>query len=337
MIRIFLLIFLSFEIIFCQVFLNPTIDNYLKKGVDKLLRQDYEKADSIFTEIEKTDVNESIGLLFRAASKIIYTIDFRTKLNSEFVDNLLERAEKVNEVRFKDDNESEKALYYKGLIEGIRAYAAYAESDYILAFKKGYKALKFFDKLQEKNNADAQIAIGIYKFWISRKTEFVSFLPFMKDEKQEGIELLKTGISKNTYIKFLGINSLAWILIDQKRSGEALSVTKDMLINYPELRFILWAEARAYEDIDISKAILLYKKLLYSVKNSGQNGYNEVVLLHILAQKEYQRNNYQEALEFLDQTYLVKIDNDTYKRLDSRFERIIKLKKEIEQIKNSKK
>lgn len=337
--KIILLIFCSFSFLYGQIKFSPDVDNLIKKGLDNLLNHNYSKAEEYFKEINDIDKEESIGLIYLAATKIVYSIDFEIELDVNYVDGLLKKAQEINKKRFGEREDLLEVVYYKGLIEGISAYAAYSRGDWIQAFRNGYKAIKTFDKVLEidPNNADALIAIGIFKFWKSRKTEFASFLPFVKDERLQGIEMLKRGISGKANFRFLGINSLAWILIDQKRSVEAIETLQLILKYYPEFRFSLWAEARAYEDIDIEKAILSYKKLLNLIRKAKQNGYNEIVILHILAQKEFQKNDLNEAMKYIKEIENLKPEEFVKRKLSSRYKRIEKLKNEIEQINNANK
>jgi len=91
----------------------------------------------------------------------------------------------------------------------------------------------------------------------------------------------------------------------------------------------MWALARAYEDVDLTKSIIHYKKLLASIQNSKMNGYNEIVVLHILAQKEFALKNYQSALSYIQEIDSIRYDYLPKKKLSDRFADIQDLRRDI--------
>ncbi len=314
-------------------------NNLITDGLAKILNHEYSAADSIFNLIRIQQPNESIGLILQAANLVTFAIDFHIKPDIKRILTLLEQAEKINDDRFQKTPDKEYELNYEGMISGIKAFAYYEDKNFFNAIFYGLNSAKTFDKLLriDNSNSTALIAGGIFKYWRSRKSEFLKFLPFIKDESQEGIEMLTKGLAKESYFYVFGSISFSWILLDQKRPQEVINNCNKILKKYPENRFFLWAIARAYEDIDLKQSVFYYNKLLNLVRKAGQNGYNEITIMHILAQKEFALNNYDNALNYLQDTEKVKINKEVYELLKERFERINKLKETIIKIKETKK
>ena len=59
------------------------------------------------------------------------------------------------------------------------------------------------------------------------------------------------------------------------------------------------------------------------------NGYNEIVVLHILDQKEFLLKNNQNALSFIQELYSVRYESSLKEKLADRFNDIDKLRQTI--------
>lgn len=298
---------------------------------EKIFKQNYDYVDKICEDWIKYESRNPLGYLFKAANLITRSIDYEDELNYDEIKKLLNECEK----------HSSESNYFsvevlKGLINSLKAYADYQRGDYLSAFINGYKATNFFSEELEKNpdSPEALIAIGIFKYWSSRKSEFLHWLPFIKDERETGINLIKKGLSKNSPFNFLGFHSLAWIYIDNKQPQEAIKICNKMIDDFEESRFFNWTLARSFEDIDLEKSVFYYKKTLRLIRKVKMNGYNEVVILHILAQLDFKLGKYDSALSRINEIERVELSKYAKDRLEDRFKRIEKLKNQLKSIRN---
>ncbi|MBU2444586.1 MAG: hypothetical protein KJ666_03295 [Bacteroidetes bacterium] len=331
MFRVFIIILVTTTFIPCgysQVESNKVIDEIIKKGVEQILLQNYSNADSIFSGIEHVDPKNPMMELMKASVMISMATDYEEPFNENKFEELLKNAENKIKLYF---SSKLKKDYYFGLLNGFHSYADWYRGKWFGAFANGLRALNYFEELLEhsRNAYDAKIAIGIYKYWRSRKSEVLSWLPFLNDEKSYGISLIEEDIKGETYFLHLALHSLAWVYIDYKNPLKAIKLCEDILAQYPQNRFFLWALARAYEDVDLTKSIIHYKKLLASIQNSKMNGYNEIVVLHILAQKEFLLKNNQNALSYIQELYSVRYESSIKEKLADRFSDIRNLRGEI--------
>ncbi len=60
--------------------------------------------------------------------------------------------------------------------------------------------------------------------------------------------------------------SLVWIYIDYEEPEKAVELASKSIDEYNDSRFFKWGLARAYNDIDKKKAILVYSDILKSVE-----------------------------------------------------------------------
>jgi len=313
---------------FSQIDPNKKVDEIISEGVQQILLQNYPAADSIFSHIKWIEKNNPMSELMHASVMISKVTDFEDELDKTEFEKLLNSAEEKIE---NNSIHNSRKKYYYGLLHGFRAFAGWYQGNWFKTFTEGYRALNFFEAYleNERDANDAQIAIGIYKYWRSRKSEILSWLPFLSDEKPKGIAMIEKGLSGETYFKHLAMHSLAWIYIDYKTPIKAIKICEDILAKYPENRFFLWAIARAYEEIDLKKSVIFYSKLLQSIRNAKMNGYNEIVVLHILAQKNFEIGSYEGALKNIENIYSINLEASVRERLAARFNKISSLRKSI--------
>ena len=112
------------------------------------------------------------------------------------------------------------------MTEGYIAYYDALRESWLQAFSTGLSSVSAFENCLEidKNFYEAMIAIGSYKFWKSKKMEFISWLPFIDDEKELGINYLQNAVKYSGYNSHLAIHSLVWIYIEQKNLVKQLKL-----------------------------------------------------------------------------------------------------------------
>jgi tetratricopeptide (TPR) repeat protein len=176
---------------------------------------------------------------------------------------------------------------------------------------------------------EAYSALGAYKYWRSRKTEYLNWLPFVDDEKKPGIKFLEIAIKKSHYNYYLAVYSLQWIYIDMKEYNKAVKLSERALKDFPQSRFFKWGYARALQDIDLRKAVSVYYDILNSYPSTG-NHYNEIFLKHLIAQCYDRMGEKGKALALCNEILSVNgLSSFVKEKLGDRLDRVRKLKAEL--------
>lgn len=315
-----------------QQYHDPKVDNLVKSGIRKILEQDYHDAERVFRNLETNYSELPLGSIYLAAVKISKAIDYGIEFENDYIEEKLEKAEELSEKLLKLDQDNIWNHYFIALANGYKAYYYALDDQFLNAFKYGLDSYSEFEKcyLLDSTFYEAYIAIGSYKYWKSEKTKSLSWLPFIEDEREDGIKFLKESLKHYSYNQFLAVYSLIWIYINKGRSDEAIKLAEIILKKYPESRFFKWTIARAYTDVDKRKAISYYKDILESVSGLSKNHYNEIILKHKIAMLYHDLREDRKALQLCDE--ILEIENlpeEVADKLDERIDRVKKLKSEL--------
>ena len=243
--------------------LDSLVHSLVVTGIDFILKQDYDRADSLFRAVTDRYPNQPAGYLYQAAVMQAYNIDFDVPIDQEKFDSLL----------IKGKNAAEKMSspwsgYFIGTADGYDAYERVERGDWFGGVRKGMSSASTFEEIIEKDSTfyDAYAGIGTYYYWRSRKTEFIRWLPFVKDDRALGIRMLITGAERSEYNRFAAMSALVSIYLDAENYKQAETWSKRGLNSYPENRVFLWGLATALDGQNRSaEAVPAYSILLENI------------------------------------------------------------------------
>ncbi len=221
---------------------DQEIHDALLRGIDLTLKQDYPEARALFQSVAKNDPDNPAGYLYLAGTMQAEYSDYENTFDQQLFDSLLAKGEALAERLIEKKDSADWGCYYAGTAFSYRAFSESENGSWPSVIIDGMNAAKMFERCLELNPQfyDAMNGLGTYYYWRSKKTEFLSWLPFVSNKEKEGIELLSSAAEKGTYDKFIAMNSLATVFIEEKRYDEALTIMQNGLALYPDNRSFLW-------------------------------------------------------------------------------------------------
>jgi hypothetical protein len=318
---------------FPQRYPDPVVDSLIDNGINRIINQNYAGAKKTFESLNSRFPEIPAGKIFLAAAVIAKAYDYSENIETDSLTKQLEDAQNQAAMLIEKYPGNVWYKYFQSLAEGYLAYYYSLNGNWFSAMNKGLSSVSDFNSCLKLRSGfyEAYTAIGTYKYWRSRKTEFLNWLPFVDNEEEQGIDDLKLSIEHSSYHRYLAMYSLIWIYIDRKQFEDAKALAEKALIDYPDVRMFKWTLARTYEAIDLNKSISLYKEILKSYeKIKGINRCNKITLMHIIAQL-YNRNGEKdkalnECNEILAINNLSGFEKD---KLDNRLVRVKNLQKEL--------
>jgi len=325
----YILFFLAEQTCFTQDFPEPRVDALLKDGIIHIINQDYEGAKIFFNALDEEYSNLPFGKIYLAAVSIAEPYDYAEEFDSDYIFNNLEEAKEQSLDLLDEDEENVWHQYFYALSEGYIAYFNAINESWLSAVSTGLNSISAFEECLEINPAfyESYIAIGTFEYWKSRKSEPLSWLPFIDDNKRYGIERLITAIDSSSYNTYLAINSLIWIYIDQENYLAAIQTSEKALVQFPESRLFKWGLARAYEDVNPEHSIDIYFQILNSYpKFRKSNQVNETILKHLIAQQYVTIGDEIKAIELCQEILREgTIPESSMEKLENRLERVEEL------------
>lgn len=330
---IILILFCSSIFLHAQVYPNAKVDSLLRSGIENIINQKYDFAKKDFIVLDKKFPKLPIGKIYIAAVEIAKSYDLAIPFKTDFINKNLSKAKEMSEALLDSDENNIWNSYFLALADGYKAYFNALTGDWLSAFGTGVTSVHLFEHCLEVDSTfyEALIATGTYKYWKSRKMKFLNWLPFVSDEREEGIKFLEEAANKSSYNSYLAINSLIWIYIDKHEYNKAIKIAESVSVRYPDSRFFKYGLARAYEDVDKHKAILIYYEILNSFTETEKlNRCNEIILKHIIAQQYYRLGDNKSALALCNEILNIKDLTDfELDKLGDRLDRVKSLKREI--------
>lgn len=329
-----IILFLSMNVVSLpQVYPDENAHRLITSGIENIINQNYDDARKDFNLLLNSNNKLPLGKIYLAAAEIAEAYDYGIEPNSSLIKKLLSEATREADLLVRKDNSDIWNHYALALAEGYYAYYEALEGSWLSALSDGLSAISGFEKCLaiDPQFYEANIAIGTYKYWRSKRTSFLNWLPFVNDDREEGIHLLKKSIENSSYNTYLAIHSLLWIYIDRKEFSNAIMLAENALEKYPDSRVFKWALARAYEDVDTKKSIELYYDILNTYPpDKVSNRYKEIVLKHLIAQQYARSGERQRALAICEELLAINNLSDFVKdKLGERIKRIKSLKREL--------
>ena len=179
---------------------------------------------------------------------------------------------------------------------------------------------------------DVYFGIGSYKYWRSRVTRYINWLPLVPDERETGMNMVQKAIEKGKFTRYAAMNELTWILLDAGRPDEAYTCALVGLEKFPQSRFFLWGAAKsAYALQDFEAAANYFQELLISITSSQPNNfYNEYICRLNLVRSFIEIKNYPGAKHQIKNLDSLTLSPEIYKKLKKQRRQFEQLKKQLE-------
>ena len=285
--------------------LQEEIDRLIMLTVEKSIVHDYDSAIAAADRLIEMEPDNPAGYFFTAGVFNTMISDYEDeRWSKDFHKYSRLAVDKAQRLIDSGDTDAWN-YFYLGGSQGYISFQNMRTDRFFSALGHGMSAIKNLKKAVELDSTlyDAYLGIGNYKYWISRKTQFVEWVPFISDRREEGIADIYNAMWKGRYSGDSAASTLGWILLDEKKFDDALEIIAGQIEKYPESRFFMYIQAKALYGLERNKeAIEVYKRLLVSVRKAQFNNYfNEIGILWCLTLLNRRNGNYEKALQYAEE------------------------------------
>ena len=309
---------------------SPEIKTRINKGIELTILCNFDSAKTIYENLINDYPEEPAGYFYMAAviqSQMLDEENFSYKTDFE---NLVEKCIEKS-IQLQSDRKNDPwPLFYEGNAYLYQSFLKSKLGNWWGAYRDAGKGVNRLENALELDSTfyDANLGIGSYKYWKSSKMKFLSWLPFVSDEREQGIRLVKKSIELGDFVDLIGRDQLAWILIDAGRLDDANKYALQNYELYPESRFFQWTLAEVmYQRKELEEAYQKYILLYQSVqKIPDNNHFNEVSCLLRMAEIDYEQGNIAKTDSLLSELFKIKLISQVRKRARSKLKQALKLK-----------
>lgn len=310
--------------------ISVSIDSLAKQCISFTISQKYDSAEVLCKKIQAIGKGNPVGYLLLAATMQSKMMDYESDLwEKEFHENI-EKTISLARHQLTQNRHDVWAHFYLGSAFCYKSFYLGKQHHFFPALKFGTRGINELTHALKLDSTiyDAFLAIGTYKYWKSRKIKFLTWLPFLKDERELGISMIQKTITHGKFSKYAAINGLAWIYLDAGEIDEAIRTARIGLKDFPESRFFLWCMADSYfKKRDYENALVYYQKILESILvESYNNHYNEIICRQRLASCFYFVAQYELSINQCDKIFLLSLADKIIKRSTKYIEKAEKIR-----------
>jgi tetratricopeptide (TPR) repeat protein len=315
---------------------DPRID----RGLEILYQGQYQEAIDTFDAFINQHPQNPAGYFFKAGAYQLRSMAYETEVwdntQTSLLDSSLELANKAVAM----DRRDPWAFFIRGGTYAYRAAIKVRSKDYFSALSNGLSAVSDLNKAAalDPQLYDAYMGIGSFHYFRTKAASVLKWLPFIGDNREQGIAEIKLAIEKGRYSKVMAQNGLAWIYVDYEKYQLALEQARQLENSYPQNHVFFWIAPEVYwRTRQWDQASAGYARLLKLLDQSQpMNNFNRVVVGSRLAKCYYQGKKYREALEASQKALGLALDERSARRLKNERSRAYEVLKQAEKkLKNS--
>jgi len=175
--------------------------------------------------------------------------------------------------------DSALAWYLIGQADALRSLRLGRSGHTWGAIKAGMAAGRAYSKgyAVDSQFYDIGLGLGSYRYWKSVKGRLLTWTFLLKNEKANGIELLRQAADSAEISADAAVTSLIWVYLNEERYGEAIRLTEHMHHKYPHGLTFVWALGEIFLSMhDWRSAAQVYAEILDRVDAAPGNYYNTI-------------------------------------------------------------
>lgn len=257
-------------------------------GFFSLLLND--RFDSALAAVDSFPARDAVGPMAELCRATLYQAQMAAaesdSLRPTFL-TAIERLKAAAEQFLAERGDSALAWYYLGQAAALKAVVDGRAGHRWSALRQGLSAGKLYSRAYRLDSSfhDLAMGLGSYRYWKSVRTKLLNWTPFFKDEREDGLRLLRLAVDSSEISGDVARTSLIFALINERRYDEATALADSMRRKYPDGTTFLWALGEVYFKMgDFPKAAETYDAILGRQVEHPGNYYNAVEAAYFLSE-----------------------------------------------------
>jgi hypothetical protein len=251
----------------------------LRQIHSNVYNEHFQKADSIAALLLAEDSTRPLGYLYRAVVIQSEMISRESDAQRDEFFAASDSAQSCAERMLERGDDSAAAYFILGNSHALRALFASRFDGKFKALKEGLAAKSAFSDGYKLDPAfhDLAFGLGSYRYWKSVKTDFINWTPLFKDERADGLRLLRLAADSAEFTAEGAKAALLHVYINEELYGQALQLADDLRRAYPEGITFVWPMAKIFFALhDFAAAARDFEKILDRQRSQPGNYYNYI-------------------------------------------------------------
>ncbi len=283
---------------------SPQVDSIILRGMELVHADSTKEAVLEFKKLIDLFPHDPIGYFYISATLQTMMDDFRNLTYMDEFNRYMDRSIEAAEAKKKSGSlTAHDYLYYGGAI-GYRGIHKALTGNWPGAFVDGLKGRGYLEDALKLDPElyDVYYGLGSYHFWKSLKAKIFWWLPFVADNRQMGIDMVKKAIEKGKYSSEDAKLALVRIWVENKEYEKAFAQMRSLTQIYPNKPFLLWFLAQAQRENQMyDAAVTSYLALLEVLTSSPYyHPAGEVECRYFLALTYYEKGELDKAAAQID-------------------------------------
>lgn len=286
---------------FAQATISSRTDSLIKKGIRLSIAQSYAEAIAIFKAIKTERPDSPIGYFFHAAVLQTQMMDVECYDQEKEFLSLIDSTMDFSKQQIRKSKKNGWAYFFLGGAYGYLSFYRAKQKKFWEAFQNGKRSVEALEMALKTDSTlyDAYLGLGSYKYYRSHLSRHFSWVPFIKNDRKEALEMIRLAMHKSQYSQYSAMNGLCWVLLEEERYEDALEIIRSALEEFPNSRVFLWCAAKSSKKLHRwYDAVGYYEKILNSFKNQNiESPYNELTCHKNLSKIYRQLKDHEKADE----------------------------------------
>jgi tetratricopeptide (TPR) repeat protein len=294
--------------------LSPQVREIVNRGAELIYQEKFNEAQKLLKQLVSMYPDEPIGYFFMAVVTDARMSFYYNEKGEEDFYGYCEKTIKKAEARLAAKPQDPWMYFFIGGACGFKGVFEARYHRYISAFRNGWDGITALKKALDISPEfiEPLYGLGTYNYWRSKLTTVLWWMPGVSDRREEGITQLKKVVQKGVLAREASIINLGYILIEEKRQGEALQLLAPILQKYPKSRMVKWVYGKALiQNKQYAEAEKILNELLDEIDADPENNHRGAIrCMGYLATIYFQRGQWLKAIAMCRRTTFFKLDRE---------------------------
>ncbi len=303
---------------------NPYQDSLIQKALNYAYADSFTQAFRCLDSILKRTPEFWPATIVKAGIVYMEMADDESYIRKDYFMSMIDSSCSALEKHLDSLPDDPWGMFFLGTAYSYKAVWEGQHGSMFKTLSLGLKVGKLFGRTAEIDSTfyDAYLGLGFFHYLRSAKLGILRSLPFVADQRNQGIAELQKAVAFGKYGNLSAALSLGWIYYSQKKYYKANQLIDSLIMAGQDGRQVLWLKATICQaESDADGMITAFETIQDGlIRKGNQNNYNLVICGYYLGQAYYIKGDRRKALEYFDKILAYTLSPVVEKRASAKLE-----------------